>query len=211
MNWKIRHQGSPMAIEGLTLAQVVEGLQDGQWELTDEVMGPDDRDWVAIENHPRLEEIVADLEPLSQPSHDDETRLDMNALIDVTLVLLIFFILTTSYAAIQMIIEAPPVRLDDETKLPVISDQEIKEQMIHVKVSMEGDQPVIRVEEQPVELDALLSVLAGFTGGDQRKTNLLLESTEDVSRETVISIQDKAKGAGVQKIFRLVPKPGESK
>ena len=52
MTWKIRHEGSPRSVEGLSAAQVVEGLQDGQWETTDEVMGPQDRNWVAIESHP---------------------------------------------------------------------------------------------------------------------------------------------------------------
>src|SRR5260370_30512233 len=98
MNWKIRHEGSPKAVEDLTLPEVLEGLQDGLWEPTDEVMGPDDQAWIAIENHPQLEEVAADLELPPGPSHHDETHLDMTPLIDVCLVLLIFFILTTSYA-----------------------------------------------------------------------------------------------------------------
>ena len=62
MTWKVRHQGSPQSVEGLTLAQVVEGLQDGLWEPTDEVMGPQDKDWVAIENHPQLAEVAMAVE-----------------------------------------------------------------------------------------------------------------------------------------------------
>jgi hypothetical protein len=54
--WKVRHQGSPSALGDLTLAQVAEGLADGQWEPTDEVMGPGDTTWVPIESHPQLEE-----------------------------------------------------------------------------------------------------------------------------------------------------------
>ena len=48
MSWKIRHEGSPQSIDNLTLEQVVEGLQDGHWEATDEVMGPQDTEWVAV-------------------------------------------------------------------------------------------------------------------------------------------------------------------
>src|SRR5713101_5012228 len=113
MSWKIRHEGSPRALEGLTLTQVVEGLQDGLWEVTDEVMGPQDEQWVAIESHPQLAEVALDLEP--PPRHqEDETRLDMNPLIDVALVLLIFFILTTSYAALQKVLDMPGM---SDTKL----------------------------------------------------------------------------------------------
>ena len=76
MNWKIRHEGSPQSVDGLTASEVVEGLQDGVWEPTDEVMGPGDRQWVAIENHPQFEEIAADMEPPLTPVHEDEARLE---------------------------------------------------------------------------------------------------------------------------------------
>ena len=74
MNWKVRHQGSPRSIDGLTLPQVLEGLNDGLWEPTDEVMGPDEQQWVAMENHPQLAEAVADYEPPPQNEPEDETR-----------------------------------------------------------------------------------------------------------------------------------------
>jgi biopolymer transport protein ExbD len=204
MSWSIRHQGSPVSLDDLALPQIVEGLQDGRWEPTDEVKGPGDADWVAIENHPELAEIAEDLEPPPLPEHDDETRLDMNALIDVTLVLLIFFILTTSYAALQKILEAPTVSVDKETGVAKITQEQVREFMIHVKVTMAGDQPVIRVEEKEVDVDMLLPALRAFTRSDQRKTDLLIECHPDVPRETVVAIQDKAKGAGVQKLYRLV-------
>ena len=58
MSWQIRHEGSPRALEGLTLPDIVQGLQDGAWEPTDEVRGPGDNRWVAIENHPQLAEVA---------------------------------------------------------------------------------------------------------------------------------------------------------
>src|SRR5438128_383725 len=109
MNWSIRHQGSPRSIDGLSTEKVVEGLQDGLWEPTDEIKGDQEGDWVALENHPQFAELASELEPLPAPAHDDETRLDMNPLIDVCLVLLIFFILTTSYGALQKTLAMPDV------------------------------------------------------------------------------------------------------
>src|SRR5260370_16929946 len=107
MSYSIRHQGSPRSVPGLTLAEVAEGLQEGQWEPDDEVKGPKDQDWVAIENHPDFEEVAADLEPPPGGHEVDETRLDMNPVIDVALVLLVFFMLTASYAAIQRVLDMP--------------------------------------------------------------------------------------------------------
>jgi hypothetical protein len=106
MSWKVRHQGSPESTGDLTLAQVTEGLLDGHWEPTDEVQGPQDATWVPLEVHPQFAEVAAELEPPPPRVYDDETRLDMTPLIDVCLVLLIFFILTTTYANLQKIIEA---------------------------------------------------------------------------------------------------------
>jgi biopolymer transport protein ExbD len=169
-------------------------------------VGADHPDWVAIENHPALAEVAADLEAPPPRHYDDETRLDMNALIDVTLVLLIFFILTTSYATLQKLLDSPNLKVDQETGLPVKSPQEVKQFMIHVKVTMENDQPVIRVEGQVVDEDSLVSALAAFTTGDKRKTDLLIEADLDVPRQTIVTIQDKAKAAKIQKVYRLVPK-----
>ena len=101
MSWSVRHEGSPRVIEGLTVEQIAEGLRENSWETTDEVRGPNDAEWRPLENHPQFAELAFELEPPPRREGDDETRLDMNPLIDVCLVLLIFFMLTTTYAALQ--------------------------------------------------------------------------------------------------------------
>jgi biopolymer transport protein ExbD len=204
MTWKVRHEGSPSAVEGLTLQEVVQGLLDGQWEPTDEVMGPEDERWVAIENHPQLAEVAAELEPPGPKVYDDETRLDMTALIDVCLVLLVFFILTTSYAALQRLIESPAMARDDITGLMKITPQQA-DLMVKVKVHMQQDAPVIEVEGTPVEKDQLKTALSRFAS-DKRKTELLIDHTPRVPYGTIIAIQDAAKGAGFTKVHILVPR-----
>src|SRR5690349_1993750 len=152
MSWKIRHQGSPRSIEGLNLPQVVEGLQDGLWETTDEIMGPQDKQWVAIENHPQLEELVAEMEEAKGPAPEEETRLDMNPLIDVSLVLLVFFILTTSYAALQKVLEMPDLTAQDVQKKIISRPKAMVEKFtIRVQTRQENGKTVIRVEDKPVE------------------------------------------------------------
>src|SRR5437660_12515879 len=148
MTWKIRHEGSPRSVEGLSAAQVVEGLQDGQWETTDEVMGPQDRNWVAIESHPVFADVAAEIEPPPPRTHEDETRLDMNPLIDVCLVLLIFFILTTSYAALQNVLPTPGVSKKDVKGKLEKTKQQIAELTIKVTARLENNKPVIRVEDE---------------------------------------------------------------
>jgi biopolymer transport protein ExbD len=205
--WKVRHEGSPSALGDMTLPQVAEGLADGRWEPTDEVMGPDDKDWVPIESHPQLEEIAAELEPPPPRHYDDETRLDMNALIDVCLVLLIFFILTTSYAVLQKRMEAPGVS-GDKVGPPVITQAKVDQQMIHVVVRMEGGKPAIQVENQSVDLEHLGPELRKFVKATS-KTQLLLEIDDEVPHKIDIDVQDAAKWAGIEKVSLVVPDKGK--
>jgi biopolymer transport protein ExbD len=205
MSWKIRHEGSPRSIEGLTLEQVVEGLQDGQWEPTDEVMGPRDTTWVAIENHPQFAEIALDMEPPPPKVHDDETRLDMTPLIDVCLVLLIFFILTTSYAALQKMLEASDLTSDDQSKIAVVKKEVVQDKMITVTIKQEGGESVIAVEgkEVPKEaLEAMLTVLVKRSN----KQEVLLDHDRQVPHGVVIAVLDAAKGAGIIKVHTAIPK-----
>jgi biopolymer transport protein ExbD len=203
MSWKIRHEGSPQSLEGLTLAQVVEGLQDGLWEPTDEVMGPNDEQWQAIENHPELAEIAVDLEPPPAKPHEDETRLDMNPLIDVALVLLIFFILTTSYAALQKMIEMPGSSAKDDRPLKVVPQKTVKDLMIKVEARMKGDKKVIKVENEEVDEKYLRAVLSKYR---RDKANLLIDA-QGVDLGTLVAIQDAAKGAGFERVYYASKNP----
>lgn len=201
--WKVRHQGSPSALGDLTLAQIADGLADGQWEPTDEVMGPDDTAWVPIESHPQLAEIAAELEPPPPRHYDDETRLDFNALIDVCLVLLIFFILTTSYAVLQKRLEAPGVS-GDRLGPAIVTKEKVAQQMIGVTVRMVDGKPVTKVEDQVVEPSRLEAELRRFVSSSG-KTQLFLDHEDDVPQRAIIEVLDAAKGAGIEKVNQVVP------
>jgi biopolymer transport protein ExbD len=202
MSWKIRHEGSPKSVEVNTLQQVVDGLQDGRWELTDEVMGPQDKAWVPIENHPQLAEIALDMELPPPAEHEDESKLDMTALIDVCLVLLVFFILTTTYAELQKMIDSPS--LSAESNLPVVTRQQVEQSMIQVKVTQTDKGPVIRVEGQEVDKDQLVPVLKRFVGPS--KVELLIDHDRAVPHGTIVAIEDAAKSAGINQVLIAVPK-----
>jgi biopolymer transport protein ExbD len=208
--WKIRHEGSPTSMDGLSQAQVLEGLADGLWEPTDEVMGPGESEWVALENHPQLAEAAEDLEPPPPRRHDDETRLDMTALIDVTMVMLIFFILTTSYAAMQKLLEAPSAEKDPTKGVPVLKKEDVENSMILVSANMEGAGPpqsrrlVLRVQGKEVDPATLSAELRTLARANDRHT-LVLEHDDYVPQDVVVKIIDDAKGAGLNKVRLVVP------
>ena len=203
MTWTIRHAGSPRSVEGLTSAQVLEGLQDGLWESTDEIMGEGDTAWAPIEVHPQFEELAAEIEPPAPPRREDETRLDMNSLIDVCLVLLIFFILTTSYATLQKVLDMPNVSQQKIKGIPQRTKAEVAQFTISVEARQENGKPVIRVEGKVTEPEKLVSALSDFVKS-KRVTDVLLEASDDVDWGTVVAVQDAAKGAGVTRVLFAV-------
>jgi biopolymer transport protein ExbD len=208
MSWKIRHEGSPRAIEGLTLPQVLDGLRDGLWEPTDEVLGPQDRAWTALERHPETADTAADLEPPPPPAHDDETRLDMNPLIDVALVLLIFFILTTTYQTMAKMLDMPDAATQQEKGLPVANPEQVRQRTVRVEVRRDGSGAAYFIEGKKVaepDLVAELKRVMKETGKDE----LAIDADPQVPWKAVMTIQDKAKGAGATKAYHLVPVPAQ--
>ena len=202
MSWKVRHEGSPQAVEGLNLEQIVEGLREGQWEPTDEVQAPGEARWTAMENHPQLAELAADVEPAQSTHRHEETHLDMNPLIDVCLVLLVFFILTTTYESIRKVLEMPAAKASSGVKQ--VSKATVDQKMVRLKAFKQDGKTVILVQDKPVEMDQLLIELSRHVN-DTKKTELLIDA-KDVEWGTLITIQDMAKEAGMHKAHYLRPK-----
>jgi biopolymer transport protein ExbD len=201
--WKVRHEGSPVASADLSFDQVMQGLVDGKLSPEDEVKGPTDSAWQKLEDHPAFAEIAAELEPEPEPPHEEETTLDMNPLIDVALVLLIFFILTTTYSQLQKIIEAGDVSREGPATARPVNPDEVKGTTIQVKATQTGNKTVITVEGEVVAPSNLLNVLKRYTRDPNRRT-LLLEKDRKVPHGVIVQIQDDAKSAGVDKVLRGV-------
>ncbi len=214
MAWQVRHEGSPRVVRDLTPPQIVEGLRDGLWEPTDEVQGPGETRWRSIESHPQFAEAALDLEPPRPSHHPEATSLDMNALINVCLVLLIFFILTTSYAnLVQKVVPVPMESQDKETKtrpVPTISVEQIRSKMIRLQVGVDkSGKMLLHIENQPadvftadgksIDVAKVEAALKPFVRGEGHKRELLMDA-RGVSWETVIQIQDAARAAGIHTI-----------
>jgi len=212
MSWQIRHQGSPRSVGGLSLEEIIAGLRDGVWETTDEVKGPGETVWQPIENHPQLTALAAELEQPPPRRRDEGTHLDMNALIDVCLVLLIFFILTTTYAsAVQKVVPMPLIKADGK-KARVVKLDEIRKRMIRLVVARDkAGVPLIRLENQNISVfshdgsldhDKLRDAIKPYVKGEDGKTEIIFDPG-DILWGQAIAIQDAAKSAGIRTIHYL--------
>jgi biopolymer transport protein ExbD len=204
MSWQVRHEGSPRTIDNLSLDEVRAGLAEGQWEPTDEVRGPGETEWQALEGHPATAAAAADVEPPGPAHHEDETHLDFNPLIDVCLVLLVFFILTTSVAALQARLDMPEVTAEGAKGPLVKTERDVQATMITVTIKMEDGRPVTRIEGKEVSGDQIKPALRQYVRSSG-KTQLLLDFDAKVPHGSVVAVQDAAKGLGVERIFLLVP------
>ncbi len=189
MSWKVRHEGSPQSVEVATAQEVAEAFADGHWEATDEVQGPGEAGWKALESHPVFEEMAEELEAPPRVE-EDESRLDMNALIDVTLVLLIFFILTAGYASLPKELQPPPSETENK-KIIEVPDEVVKERMIRVDVNMVDGKPVIKVAGTPVAVDKLENALRSQVT-QTKKTTVLLVAERKVPSGIVVAVLDAA-------------------
>jgi biopolymer transport protein ExbD len=201
MTWKVRHEGSPQSVER-PLDVLVDELADGVWETTDEVLEPGATQWVAFENHPTFEEMCEDLEAPPKPAPEGDAHLDFNALIDVTMVLLIFFILTTTVVALQKRIEAPTAE-KGKAGIRQVTKEQVEATMIYVKARIENGEAVILVEDKPVPLQELPGKIRGLAS--PQKTSLLMEIDDFVSQDTMVQIISAAKAAGLARVQFLVP------
>jgi biopolymer transport protein ExbD len=198
--WLVRQEGSPTAISVPSAAEVLIGLRDGNWHPTDEVKGPTDTTWQSIETHPTFAEVAADIEE-PKPEAADETTLDMNPLIDVCLVLLIFFILTITYASLERAIDIPEDNPDQKGPTTV-QFKDIKDKVFVVSAKMDGEKVVVRIEKEETPVDQIAGKMKQIINSTGRK-EMVLDIDKDVPWGIETAILDAAKGNGVHNIMNI--------
>ena len=204
MSWLVRPEGAagsgrPPA-EFATAQAVADALKDGDISPSDDVRGPGEPAFRPIDAHPAFAELAADLdEPPPEP--EEETHLDMNPMIDVALVLLIFFILTATYATLTRSLDLPPPQGEsDAAQTKKITKDDIKDRVVTVTVRMDADKPLVRLEGKVTGLDELARDLADMVKTGGRK-ELYLDIGPGVPWWVTVKAIDAGRGADVQRIY----------
>lgn len=200
MSWQIRHAGSPAKITADNAEAVVNGLMNGDWEPSDEILGDGERNWKTIEDHPKFSSACEDLTP-EKPAVADDNNIDMNPMIDVALVLLIFFILTTSYASLRRVIDLPDAPTEKKGAVAkTLKKDDVKDRIFKLKIYMEEEKPIIKIEERIVLVDDLDKEMKEVVRVTGRK-----EMYMDIDPSTPWGIEakvyDAARGANVTQIY----------
>ena len=199
-NWQVRHLGMSEGQPLENADRVLEGLRDGDWDPSDDVRGPGEIDWRQIEDHPHFADAVAEMGP-PPPEPPDESRLDMNPMIDVALVLLIFFILTATYTSLRRTIDLPPAPSEDGAAKQVVKKEDIQDRVFRVKVNLDTNgTAIVKIDDRPVALADIDRELKDQVRTTGRK-EMHLTVADDVPWGTEAKIYDAARGAEIHQIY----------
>jgi len=200
-NWQVRQEGTTTPTVVPSANDVLGGVRDGVWLGSDEVLGPGEARWVAIDNHPAFEEVAAELEAPVKVE-EDETTLDMNPLIDVCLVLLIFFILTITYETLKRAIDLPQSENEKQGPTQKINPQDVKDRIFRVKLAMDGDNPVVTVEKKVIPIEQVSNEMRDVITRTGRR-EMLFDVDGNVPWGMQTAVLDAAKGNNVHQIFYM--------
>ena len=128
----------------------------------------------------------------------DAPRVDLTPMIDVVFLLLIFFMISTTF------IERPGLKID----LPQSSAQQLQLEENEVQVYLTADGQIF-LQRQLVTLDVMADKLTAFGPRSERMTFLLM-ADKDALHGKVIQLMDLAKSAGFGKLAIATDRPSPS-
>jgi len=127
-----------------------------------------------------------------------EPGLDMTPMVDVTFLLLIFFMITASFT-LQKSLETTPPSAEESGVSPQAMQADLEAAAVIVGIDAQN---VIRVDDVPVpEIDDLVELLRGKIS-TENKTEMLIEVDPAAAHGTVVAVTDAGITAQMQRIRR---------
>lgn len=118
----------------------------------------------------------------------DEPRVDLTPMVDVVFLLLIFFMISTTF------VESPGISI----KLPEASSQTIEREPKEIKVYLSQDGDIYHGEKK-ISVDDFKGLLADHQA-DAKQTTVLLLADQESRHGKVVVLMDLARDAGFTKL-----------
>ena len=159
------------------------------------------------ENDPAYDEQVHDRMRKSNPEDD----MDLTPMVDVTFLLLIFFMITAAFA-LQKAIEVPPVQDDEAAPTQTVDDLE-KDSIV---VRIDGDNvfwigaPRWDDEQKALSVQEMLTKLREARGADNSgPAKMLVQANGDTRHQFVVAALDAGSGVGMEEIRLMSYEDGD--
>lgn len=123
-----------------------------------------------------------------QRKQSDEPRIDLTPMVDVVFLLLIFFMISTTF------VESPGISI----KLPEASSQSVDREPKEVKVYLSKEGDIYHLDKK-ISLDDFKSLLAEHQS-EAEQTTILLLADQESRHGKVVTLMDLARDAGFVKL-----------
>ena len=191
---------SPAPVESIEALEVTESIEVSEaLEVTEQTAAPSDRLTAGREAVGSADDEV-DVPRASTRRGVEETEMDMTPMVDVTFLLLIFFMVTAAFT-VQKSIEVPKPAADDPSS-QVVEDPDDDAESVTVEVDEYNTFHVTTVdwvEEAPSEQD-LHILLRRARNAQNVPTTLRVEAHGDSLHEKVVAALDAGTSTGFQEV-----------
>lgn len=126
----------------------------------------------------------------------EETELDMTPMLDIVFIMLIFFIVTTSFVKESGVTVNTP-------QATTASQQ--KNTNIFIAIAASGD---VWIDRRPVDLRAVRTIVARLHA-DNPEGSVIIQADADAATGTLVEVMDQVRLAGVEAIAIAAHQPAE--
>ncbi|MFH5803691.1 biopolymer transporter ExbD [Alienimonas sp. DA493] len=134
------------------------------------------------------------------PKRREQDEMDLTPMVDVTFLLLIFFMITASFS-IQKTLPTPVPEPDEEgVSQQLVTMDELEQEAVVVRLEAEDaiyldDKPVASLEDLP---DALRDAMNA--PGAAGRGELVIQAADEARHEAIVAAYDAAAGLGVERV-----------
>jgi biopolymer transport protein ExbD len=136
------------------------------------------------------------------PRRSIKDEADMTSMVDVTFLLLVFFMITASFSVTKALMTQPPSAEEGAASAapsPMTMD-ELAEESVVVEI---GADDSIRVDDVPVAGPVELGEVLVAKIGSEGKTEMVIEAEYRATHGMVVAVTDVAMQAGMQRVRRV--------
>ncbi len=132
---------------------------------------------------------------LGRRSHrQEEAQVDLTPMLDIVFIMLIFFIVTSTF------VRESGIEVDKPQATNVVSPKDVG---IFIAVTADND---VYIDKKMVDIERVQAALEAMLL-DKAESSLVIQADERAFSGTVIQVMDAAKGAGIEKIAIAAEKP----